>query len=183
MAAKFTRGDSMRTTHVLTAKNPPREAHATTRGQSPRKGNSIGMPGFIETGGDKSFAAVKGGRGVGPMREQDIGRRGSSGARSLAKARDSMGMSTGNYKRESTGRPGRIEEGDLTPAHRNTASRGDSAKGDGAPPASRGRIPGGGRNAGMGNRPEGGARGGTMESLRGRAKAFGERGGRRSRMY
>jgi len=181
MGAKFTAGDSIATTRKVVAKNPPRSSYPTTRGKSPRGGNSIGMPGTIETGGNKGFGGAKGGPGRGPHREGDIGERKPSGARELARARMSPGMSTRNYRAETTGRPGRIEDPDRTGQnHRHTENRGGKGlRGDKGPPTSRGRIPGGGRAAGIGNTKEGGARAGTMESLRGRAKAFGERRGYR----
>jgi hypothetical protein len=86
MAAKFTAGDSIRQTNLITAKDPPRNA---VRGEG--RGKSGGMPGSIKTGLGAHEGGAQGGKHM-PMpkansglsaKTRQIGSRGGSGAREL----------------------------------------------------------------------------------------------------
>ena len=98
MAAKFTKGDSIKTTITSSQKHPPPNVGGNTM---------HGMPGYINAGVSKESGSMKGGKGVGPKREGPIGRKGGSGVERLAKA--APGMSVKSYKAESTGRAGTLK--------------------------------------------------------------------------
>jgi hypothetical protein len=107
MGAKFTKGDSVKTTRTLSAKNPLPDVRTASHVLEP--GSTMpGMPSHIKAGQSDSRGSAQGGKGVGPKREGPIGHKGGSGAKKLAKA--APGMSTKSYKSESTGHPGRLEK-------------------------------------------------------------------------
>lgn len=107
MAAKFTSGDSIKTTRTLSSKSPPPTVRATSHVLD--TGNTMsGMPGHIKAGMTASEGGARGGKGVGPKREGPIGKRGSSGAKYMGKS--APGTMTRSYRSESTGHPGRIEK-------------------------------------------------------------------------
>lgn len=80
MAAKFTKGDSIKTTHTLTPAKRVAAEPAARNHQGMRTDNTMtGMPKAISTGASGSRAGMASGSGAGPHREGPIGRRGSSG--------------------------------------------------------------------------------------------------------
>lgn len=184
MAVKFTKGDSMKSTRTLVAKSPPRDTQSAhnSAGLSP-KNTMTGMPGFINTRQSRGRAGAEGGRGSGPHREDEIGKRGSSGAKGMADAHRSRGTVVRNYKAASSGKGSVQKSNDI--GSRGPNSKGGAMAGAKGPPTSWGKLPGGGKASGIGNAKEGsaklygrssprqvsarGARG-TMESLAGRAR-------------
>lgn len=108
MAAKFTHGDSTKTTVTTAQKNPPRNAH--TKSHALEGGNTMsGMPGHIDAGMSASSGGMKGGKAFGPHKGGPIGEKGGSGAKSMGKAKDAPGTVVRNYKSASTGRPGTLK--------------------------------------------------------------------------
>ncbi len=143
-----------------------------------------GMPGYIDASpsSDRIPSRAQGGKGFGPHRESSIGQRGGSGAKSLAKAGSSPGMSTKNYKDASTGPAGGIKGNSNLGSHKvHTASKGGMA-GQKAPPTSVGRIGGGHEQAAGIDLAHAKQSRGKMESVSGRAKTSSE-GRRKSMMY
>src|ERR1700677_1944410 len=101
MVAKFTAGDSRRSTRTTANMRAQTDAKATSHVL--KSGNTMsGMPGYINAHEPQNMGGAKGGKGFGPHREGPIGERKGSGARTMAKAKDAPGMSTTNYKASST---------------------------------------------------------------------------------
>src|SRR5580693_268081 len=108
MAAKFTKGDSVKTTITSSQKNPP--PNVSGKSHSLRSGNTMsGMPGHIDAGMSKDTGGMKGGKAFGPHRGGPIGEKGGSGAKSMGKAKDAPGTTVKNYKSASTGSAGTIK--------------------------------------------------------------------------
>ena len=102
MAIAFTKGDTMRTTRVITK---PAVGH---------KSNSMkGMPGFIKTGQDTSSGGLAISPGVGPKKPGPIGQRGGGSAKSHFTAEKSRGSSDKSYRATSTGPAGKITRGKM----------------------------------------------------------------------
>ncbi len=181
MAAKFTKGDSIASTRTTRSQHHPDEPK-THSVDGPRRGNTMnGMPGYINAHQKEDLGGAKGGKGFGPHREGSIGERGSSGARSLAKASQAPGMSTKNYKSASTGRAGTIKGNANTGASKvHTRSRGMA--GQKAPPTAVGKIGGGHERAAGIDLAHAKQSRGKMESMTGRARTSSE-GRRKSLMY
>jgi hypothetical protein len=84
MAARFTKGDSIKSTNNITDKNPPGEVR--TRSHTLKGGSTMpGMPGFIDTGASGQRGGnAQGGKTIAPKwppksrgsRESEIGHRG-----------------------------------------------------------------------------------------------------------
>lgn len=99
MAAKFTHGASISQTNSIKAAGGSHSGKITLQG----------MPGHIKTGQTTSSAKLTGGGGSGPKREGPIGKRGSSGAASMAKASKGAGTVVKSYRAASTGQAGKME--------------------------------------------------------------------------
>ena len=183
MAAKFTKGDSITTTHTTRQFNgPPRMK---------TKNSMNGMPGYINAHQTESLDHARGGKGVGPHREAPIGEKGGSGAKSMAKESKGCGTVTKDYKSSSIRSAGTLKSNTETGAHHvHTKTRG-RMPGQKEPPTSKGILGGTVRKAGIDNvRSKGfqaaighnaGHRG-RMERLAGSAKTHAE-GRRKSVMY
>jgi hypothetical protein len=108
MAAKFTKGDSVKTTVTTAQKNPPPNVQA--KSHSIKSGNTMsGMPGHIDAGASKDSGGMKGGKAFGPHRGGPIGEKGGSGAKSMGKADKAPGTTVKNYKSASTSAPGTLK--------------------------------------------------------------------------
>lgn len=107
MAAKFTAGDSMKSTRSTNSQHHPGEPKTSSYGA--KSGNTMsGMPGFINSGQTKASGGMKGTSSISPKKGGPIGRKGGSGAKGLAKA--APGMSTKSYRAASTGSAGKMEK-------------------------------------------------------------------------
>jgi hypothetical protein len=189
MAAKFTAGDSAKTTVTTARKNPP--PNVRTRSHSLRSGNTMsGMPGYIDAHQREDMGGAKGGKGFGPHREGPVGEKGGSGVKRMAKAGKAPGTVVKNYHASATDSPSSIKSNANTGAHPvHTANRQKSMPGQKAPPTSRGILGGTVKRAGLDAFKGGGLRavvpkghGGRMEKLAGRARTSFE-GRRKSNMY
>lgn len=109
MAARFSKG---------TAGNPPgvkniqsgKVAEPRTSGHNLRPGSTMpGMPGFINTGQDKSSGGLISSAGVGPKREGPIGSKGGA-HRANGGATQARGSMDKSYRATSTGSAGKIEK-------------------------------------------------------------------------
>lgn len=108
MAAKFTTGDSTKTTVTTAQKHPPRNVEAKSRALD--GGNTMsGMPGHINAHMSQSSGGMKGGKAFGPHKGGPIGEKGGSGAKSMGKAKNAPGTTISNYKSASTGRAGTLK--------------------------------------------------------------------------
>lgn len=102
MAIAFTKGDSLRTTRVITK---PSVGH---------KANSMkGMPGHIKAGQDASSGGLASSPGVGPKREGPIGRKTGNSVGSHFTAAKSRGSADKSYRATSTGPAGKITAGKM----------------------------------------------------------------------
>lgn len=188
MAAKFTAGDSIKTTRFISAKNPP--PNVRTSSHTLKSGTTMaGMPGYINAHQTEDMGHAKGGKGFGPHREEYIGKRGSSGAKGMGKG--ATGTTTKDYKSSSTDSAGSIHGNSNTGAHMvHTKNRTTSMPGQKAPPTSKGILGGTVRAAGIdrgSNKRSAGFKAATghagrMESLSGKARTSYE-GRRKSSMY
>jgi hypothetical protein len=176
-AARFTKGDSIRSTRTPTAINPP----PNKSGHSPnlRSGSTMpGLPGFIDAHDPKDYAHARGGRSMGepPAAGRYIGKRGASGVSHMDNASSrSAGTMVKGQSLTKDRRPGSYKQ------NTHTGSFGSNKlthQGEGGTTAA-GSIPGGGKGGarwGKGVRQTGtqgrvsGLSGGTMESMKGRAK-------------
>lgn len=157
MAYAFTKGDTMRTTRML---SKPAVNH--------EKNSMKGMRGFIKTSQDKSSGGLKDSSGVGPHREGPIGKKTGATVKNKFDAGKFRGSSDNSYRATSTG-AGKVVSNKGTPHARGAKEsegpqRGKSKSGF--------QQYGGGPKASF--RP-GGVGAGKMESLRGRAKFSMER--------
>jgi len=133
MAAKFTQGDSEQTTRSLVAKSPPKTARF--------RNTTNGMPGYINAHPSESMDHARGGKGVGPHREGEVGKRGSSGAKGMGKGAE--GTTTKSYRASSTRSAGTLKDASSTGSHRvHTKERRVSMPGQKAPPTTSGNITG-----------------------------------------
>jgi hypothetical protein len=185
MPARFNKGQSITTTNATREFNGPKRM---------KTANSMnGMPGYIDAHQREDMGGAKGGKGFGPHREGPVGEKGGSGAKSMAKAGDSPGMSTKNYKSASTDSAGTLKNANETGSHKiHTGNRTRGMPGQKAPPTSRGILGGTVRAAGIDrqNPFKGGGihavvprgSGGKMEKLRGHTQTASE-GRRKSSMY
>lgn len=127
MAAKFTAGDSIRSTRTTARMSPPRNVKTTS---DALKGGSTmpGMPGYINAHEPENMGGMKGGKAFGPHRGGLIGEKGGSGAKSMGKGK-AAGTTIANYKSASMRSPGTLKEANATGSHKvHTASRGGSGK-------------------------------------------------------
>lgn len=191
MAAKFTRGDSEHTTRSLFQQNPPK--NVKSRSHSLESGNTMsGMPGYINAHQSENMDGARGGKGVGPHREAPVGKRGSSGAKHMAKAHEATGTVTKDYRKSSTRSEGTLKDASHTGSHHiHTKTKSHGMPGQKAPPTSFGSITG--QRVGIDMKehraknqeaadhiPRGHA--GRMEKLKGHARTSYE-GRRKSSMY
>lgn len=148
-----------------------------------RSNTMTGLPGYINAHAREGMGYAKGEGAAGPRREGDIGRKG--GSTKIYGKKDVGGTMVKDYRSSSTGKPGAVKSNMAKTPHLHTANRGSgrSVKG---PPTSHGKVPGGGKSAGIGASHSGAVRvggsKGTMESLSGKARTSSE-GRRRSMMY
>lgn len=188
MAAKFTAGDSIRSTRTTASMHP--KPNVRTRSHSLEGGNTMsGMPGYINAHQTESMDHARGGKGFGPRREGPVGKRGSSGAGHMGKS-DATGTVTRSYKASSTDSAGSIKGNQNTGAyHVHTKSRSGPMPGQKPPPTSKGILGGTVRRAGIDVHQERSAgfqaaigHPGRMERMKGRARTSAE-GRRKSSMY
>lgn len=192
MPAKFTQGDSIRTTratHNFSHDPPEPKTHSV---DGPRRGNTMnGMPGYINAHQTESMAHARGGKGFGPHREGSVGKRGSSGAKGMGKEARAGGTTIKSYHECSTAEAGTLKGNDSTGAHHVHTKSKSRMPGQKAPPTSKGILGGTIRKAGIDNvRSKGfqasighnGGHRGRMERLSGSAKTHAE-GRRKSVMY
>lgn len=188
MAARFTHGDSEKTTRNLTAKSPPPNVH--TKSHVLNGGNTMsGQPGFINAHQTENMGHAKGGQGFGPHREGSVGQHGKSRAKSMGKG--ATGTTTSSYHSDSTGSAGTLKHGSKVGSHHiHTSNRSKVMPGQKPPPTSKGKLGGTIRAAGIDrghNERSAGyqaaiGHAGRMEKLSGRAKTHAE-GRRKSVMY
>jgi hypothetical protein len=190
MAAKFTAGDSIKSTREITNQRPKSNARTHSH-DGPKAGNTMnGMPGYINAHQDESMSHAKGGKGFGPHREGPVGKRGSSGAKSMGKSK--TGTTTPSYHADSTRSAGTLKEPNNTGSNKvHTRSTGGPMPGQKPPPTSKGILGGTVRKAGIDQTKTKGFQAaighdtghkGRMEHLSGRARTHAE-GRRKSVMY
>jgi hypothetical protein len=192
MSAKFTKGDSIRSTRTITPMRRVASEPKTHSVDGPRSGNTMnGMPGYINAHQTESMDHARGGKGFGPHREGPVGKRGSSGAKSMGKSGNATGTTVKNYKSASTDSAGSLHGNSNTGGHHvHTKSRGGPMPGQKPPPTSKGILGGTVRRAGLDVKRNERSSGfqatighaGRMEKLAGRAKTSYE-GRRKSSMY
>ncbi len=99
--ARFTAGDTMKTTHTTTP--PP--------GQPQHKANTMkGMPGRINTAQKRDSSDTLTGKGFGPHREGPVGQKGGA-HRANHGAAQARGSQDKSYKATSTAKPGTYAKG------------------------------------------------------------------------
>jgi hypothetical protein len=199
MAAKFTQGDSIKSTRSIAPQGRrAQEPETRSKGDgSPKGGNTMnGMPGYIDAHQPESMGHAKGGKGFGPHREGAIGEKGGSGAKAMGKGK-AVGTTVRNYKSVSTDSAGSLKGNESTGEHHvHTGNRTHKMPGQKAPPTTSGNITG--RRVGIDMKSHdrkndvaaGIGRGehqreghkGRMESMKGRAQTSWE-GRRKSSMY
>lgn len=142
MAAKFTKGDSVQTTRSTYQRNPP--PNVRTRSHSLKGGSTMpGMPGYINAHQSESMDHARGGKGFGPHREEEVGKRGSSGAKHMAKAGEATGTVTKSYHSASTRAAGGEKDPNSTGSHHvHTKTKSRSMPGQKPPPTTSGNITG-----------------------------------------
>lgn len=167
--ARFTRGDSMRSTRTTA---PTRKVSEPTK---PGGRSASGMPGYIKTGTDKSSANMRKGRGdVGMVNgPKAIPVRKGPSRSNIMSAENAQGSMDRNYKATSTNPPGKVRPttGPMAPAKRNMSSNSDGAR----PKLAKGGLSAGRtptlKSAKYGQ-GRGGSKsgGGTMEKLAGKVR-------------
>lgn len=194
MGARFTKGDSTKTTRTLTPLHRSTEPRTHSKGpvphETPKPRNTMnGMPGHINAHEPDDMGHAKGGSGAGPHREGYIGKEtGAHHAREGGKY--APGTEVKSYRKASTGKAGSYKKTDyIGGRHVHTANRGRVGEGaahkDKTHAVAQGKIAG----AGIGHTkaPFGTGKGqhaGRMESLRGKATtSFERKGSKRSVMY
>ncbi len=174
-AARFTHGDSIETTRKVTDKHPP--PNVSGRSKNLLRGSTMpGLPGFINAHERKDYDGARGGKAMDkpPAAGREIGRRGGS---EHIRRMDNSGASAGTMVKGQSLTKDRAPGSYKQNTH--TGSFGKNAlahRGKGGTTAA-GSIPGGGKGGGrFGTAKQShagrvaGLSGGTMESMRGRAK-------------
>lgn len=187
MAARFTHGDSIKSTRTLSRTNnagrkePPAKNHA----KLPHHNTMTGMPGYIDAHPHVKIDGAKGGHGAGPKREGLIGRHGES-ERFKATSHGTIAKDAihGEHKGHVGGIKSNLKDGTH---HLHTKNVSHKMTNPGSPPTSHGKIPGGGKHAGIGHSAgakfgTGVGQGGRMEKLKGSVRTASE-GRKKSVMY
>lgn len=177
--AKFTKGDSMKSTRNITGMSRPGEP------AKPRGATSSGMPGAIKTQADASDGGLTKGKGsvVASTGPRSIPSRKGPDRSSIMSADNARGSMDKSYHGTSTGKAGQPNKsfGPKAPPSRGTNTNKDGAR----------KVPGGlgfanakPKSQGMSSGSKGGGQRGTVESLAGKARfSKNMTGAKKSMMY